>query len=165
MKHVVMIMILCLLVVAVFADATEPVENPKTCTVCGMDRTRFARSRMLVVYADGTSAGLCSLHCAAAVLDRSRDKPVSSIMVADYVATRLLNAREATWVVGGRKQGVMTSLPKWAFAGVEDALKFIHDHGGGMQSFEQAMSSATREVLEQAAEELVVESEILREMK
>lgn len=165
MKNILCILTMILLLTAAFAGAMDTFEGPKTCTQCGMDRTVFARSRMLVVYADGTVAGLCSLHCAAEELQHARGKQVSSLMVADYSTKELLDATAATWVVGGNKKGVMTAQAKWAFARPEDARKFVEEHGGAINSFDQAMNSATMEVMDQDAEERGVESEIFRELQ
>jgi len=66
-------------------------------------------------------------------------------MVADYTTKELIDARTATWVVGGRREGVMTSLPKWAFAGEEDARKFVKENGGEVTTFAKAMKSAEEE--------------------
>jgi nitrous oxide reductase accessory protein NosL len=126
-------------------------EGPKSCKQCGMDRTVFDRSRMLIVYADGTSAGVCSLHCAAAEMRQNRGKQVTSLMVADYRTKELTDARTATWVVGGREVGVMTALPKWAFARAEDAQQFVKENGGEITSFDKVMKSAEDEVDEDTA--------------
>jgi len=165
MKNIMPIVILILLLTSAFAGAMDTVEGPKTCSQCGMDRTAFARSRMLVVYADGTRTGVCSLHCAAAELQLAGDKQVRSLMVADYSTKELLDANTATWVIGGRKSGVMTALAKWAFAREEDARRFVEENGGVVSSFDQAMKSALMEVLDQAAEERAVQSELLRELR
>lgn len=165
MKNTVMLLVTILLLTSAFATAMDTVENPKTCKKCGMDRTVFAQSRMLVVYDDGTSVGVCSLHCAAAELQHNKDKRVSSLMVADYFTKKLLDARTAAWVVGGKKKGVMTAKAKWAFASVEDARRFVEENDGVVVSFDQAMNSATMEVLDQAAEEEAVEHEMMRELQ
>lgn len=81
-----------------------------------MNRIVFAQSRMVIQYVDGTSVGVCSIHCAAADMTRNAGKPVREIQVADYPTLDLVDARSATWVLGGSVAGVMTSLPKWAFA-------------------------------------------------
>jgi hypothetical protein len=111
-----------------------------------MDRTVFDRSRMLIVYADGTTVGVCSLHCAAAEMKQNKDKQVKSLMVADYVTKELIDARAATWVVGGKVEGVMTSTPKWAFAGKDEAQKFVQENGGEVTTFDLAMKAADEEV-------------------
>jgi nitrous oxide reductase accessory protein NosL len=165
MKKTALFLIMSLLLTSAFAGATGTVEGPASCTQCGMDRTAFAHSRMLIVYADGSTAGVCSLHCAAAELQHSRAKQVRSLMAADYATKELTDATTATWVVGGKKKGVMTALAKWAFAREDNARRFVEENGGIVNSFEQAMKSATREVLDEAAEERAAESELLRELQ
>jgi nitrous oxide reductase accessory protein NosL len=132
------------------ALAADVVEAPKACKLCGMDRTAFARSRMLITYADGTAAGVCSIHCAAAELKQNKDKQVKALMVADYTTKELIDAKAATWVIGGKEPGVMTSVAKWAFAKEKDALEFMRANGGEKTSFDQAMKAATEEVGEKS---------------
>jgi nitrous oxide reductase accessory protein NosL len=165
MKNVVLLLIMSLLLTAAFAGAMDTVEGPASCKQCGMDRTAFAQSRMLIVYVEGTIVGVCSLHCAAEELHHNKAKQVGSLMVADYTTKKLTDAITATWVVGGKKKGVMTALAKWAFAREDDARRFVEENGGIVNSFEQAMKSATMEVMDQAAEERSAESELLRELK
>jgi nitrous oxide reductase accessory protein NosL len=165
MKNIVAFSILFLLLTSSFAAAMEMVESPKSCEKCGMDRTAFAQSRMLVIYADGTAVGVCSLHCAAEELQQNKGRQVRSLMVADYPTKELIDAGTATWVVGGKKQGVMTAKAKWAFARAEDARRFMEENGGSAHSFDQAMNAAVMEVIAQAAEEKAVELEMLRELK
>jgi nitrous oxide reductase accessory protein NosL len=132
------------------AKAADGVESPKACKQCGMDRTTFAQSRMVIVYADGSSVGVCSIHCAAAELKQNMGRQVTSLMVADYATLALTDAKTAIWVVGGRIKGVMTSVAKWAFAKEKDAQKFAQENGGEVTTFEQAMKSAEKEVAENA---------------
>jgi copper chaperone NosL len=129
--------------IAVFA--AEKVEPPAACQRCGMNRTAFARSRMLVTYSDGTSTGTCSLHCTAEELKASRGKKVKTIQVADYPTEKLINAKSAIWVIGGKKAGVMTSVAKWAFARKQDAQAFIKENGGKVATFDEALKKATME--------------------
>ncbi|HEU0264847.1 MAG TPA: nitrous oxide reductase accessory protein NosL [Geobacterales bacterium] len=163
MKKILLLLTLILLFTSPSAHATDPVEGPKRCEQCGMDRTTFAQSRMLILYADGSTVGVCSLHCAAVELQESKEKPLSSLMVADYTTKELIDARKATWVVGGKKKGVMTAQAKWAFAKPEEAKRFMEENGGTLNTFDQALHAATMEVLEMAAEEQAVEKEMHHE--
>ena len=165
MKKALLVLLMILLPSVALAGAADSVEEPKSCVRCGMDRAVFARSRMLVAYADGTSLGVCSLHCAAEELQRNGGKQVSSLMVADYTTKMLVDARTATWVVGGKKPGVMTALAKWAFAKAEAAGKFVEENGGIVKPFDRALAAAIMEVQAQAAEEKAVEKEMLLELK
>ena len=48
------------------AGPADKAEDREHCKECGMDLAPFGQSRMLIVYSDGTTAEVCSLHCAAA---------------------------------------------------------------------------------------------------
>ncbi len=121
-------------------------EGPGSCNVCGMDRTANATSRMLIAYEDGSSVGVCSVHCAAAALKMSTGKVVKSLQVANYSTLELLDAKSAIWVVGGDLRGAMTQTAKWAFAKEEAAQQFIAAHGGRIAPFAQVMKLAEAEV-------------------
>jgi copper chaperone NosL len=112
------------------------------CPICGMDRHQFAHSRMLIHYTDGSQFGACSLHCAALELAYHPGKIPSRIEVADLNTHRLIDAETATWVIGGKKMGVMTANAKWAFANPADAKRFVAEQGGEIADFEAAMSAA-----------------------
>ncbi len=110
------------------------------CPICGMDRQKFAHSRMLIIYEDGSRFGACSLHCVALELAYYPGKTPAEIQVADYYSHQLVNAEKAVWVLGGRKMGVMTANAKWAFADEKDAQRFIAAYGGEKIDFETAIS-------------------------
>jgi copper chaperone NosL len=126
--------------------AQAKVEAPDDCQKCGMNRTAFAESRTVVIYLDGTTVGNCSIYCAAAELRRHKDKPVKSLLVADYNSKALIDARTASWVVGGKERGVMSAVAKWAFAKEGDAQQFVQEKGGKIASFEQVLQASTAEV-------------------
>lgn len=149
MKRFALALILALLLpAAVPAQPAGPVEEPAKCVQCSMDRTRFAHSRMVVEYADGSSAGVCSIHCAAADMMKNGDKKVAALKVADYGTKELTDARKATWVAGGKAKGVMTGVPKWAFARKADALAFIKENGGKVTTFDKVLRASRKEVAE-----------------
>lgn len=125
--------------------AADKVEAPDSCKHCGMDRTKFAHSRMVVTYADGSSAGTCSINCIATDLMESK-KEVKSFQVGDYNSKKLIDAKSATWVIGGSKKGVMTPVAKWAFAGKKDAEEFIQKNGGTLATFDDALKAAEKGV-------------------
>ncbi len=118
------------------------------CKLCGMDRQKFDFSRMLIEYEDGTSAGLCSLHCAAVELASNIDKTPKVIRVGDFNTKALIDAEMAVWVVGGTKQGVMSKTAKWAFAKQADADAFIKANGGSLATFDDAIKSAYTDLYE-----------------
>ena len=124
------------------ADDLEDVTKAASCPHCGMDRAKFAQSRMVVEYEDGSSIGTCSLHCTAVDLANSLDKAPRAIRVGDAGTRKLLDAEKAFWVVGGSRPGVMTRRAKWAFETQEAAAAFAREHGGAAATFEEAMRAA-----------------------
>src|SRR6185369_12324671 len=95
------ISILLLLSLGTYCLAAEKVEAPADCKQCGMDRTAFAQSRMVVTYTDGSNSGTCSLNCAVVDMKESKGKEAKSFQVADFNSKSLIDAKAATWVIGG----------------------------------------------------------------
>lgn len=121
--------------------AQEDVSNHPNCPYCGMDRAKFAHSRVLIEYDDGSTFGGCSLHCAAIDMAVHIDKAPDKILVGDYGNKNLIDAEKAIWVIGGDQMGVMTKRAKWAFENLADANRFIRGHGGELSTFEQAIKA------------------------
>jgi copper chaperone NosL len=122
-------------------QAQEDIQKIASCKYCGMDRAKFAQSRMLIEYEDGTSVGTCSIHCAAVDLSLNIDKTPKTIGVGDYNTKSLIDAEKAVWVIGGNKPGVMTKRAKWAFGKKSDAEAFVKAEGGTVATFEAAMKA------------------------
>jgi nitrous oxide reductase accessory protein NosL len=134
-------LILMLAPMALAKQAADIAAAP-ACHHCGMDREKFNQSRMVVAYDDGSSVGVCSLHCAAVELATTIDRGTATLLVADYDSKELVDAEKAVWVVGGSKKGVMTAIPKWAFAGRGAAERFTRTNGGTITTFEEAIKAA-----------------------
>jgi nitrous oxide reductase accessory protein NosL len=130
------------------ALAADDVQSGPTCGHCGMDREKFAHSRMLIQYEDGSKAATCSLHCAAVELALAIDKTPKEILVGDYVTKELIEAETATWVVGGKLSGVMSRNAKWAFRDRTEAEKFIAANGGALASFDDVIKASYTEMYE-----------------
>ncbi len=124
------------------ALADDDVKTYPNCIYCGMDREKFAHSRMLIEYEDGTVASFCSIHCAAVDLALKIDKSPKAIMAGDYSTKKLINAEKAFWVLGGNKMGVMTRRAKWAFAAKDSADNFIKNNGGTLIGFDDALKAS-----------------------
>jgi len=125
-----------------FAGDLADIERFGDCRYCGMDRGKFAHSRMLIEYEDGSAVGLCSLHCLAVELATTLDRTPLAIRVGDYGSKELIDAEQAVWVLGGSQSGVMTGRAKWAFATRGDAEKFQSLYGGALVGFEDAVKAA-----------------------
>jgi copper chaperone NosL len=124
------------------AVAPDDMKKSPACKYCGMNREKFAHSRMLIEYTDGTVVATCSIHCAAVDLALNIDKTPKSVMVGDYSTKTLIDAEKAAWVIGGSKMGVMTRNAKWAFLQKGDAEKFISQSGGKISKYDEAMKAS-----------------------
>lgn len=138
-----------LLVMMVFAGITalaggadNDIDSHRSCGNCGMDRKAYGFSRMLVLYEDGAVVGTCSLHCAIVELDANPGRTVKSLLVADRDSRLLVEAEKAIWVMGGKKRGVMTEQPTWAFQSNEGAETFMKTNGGKVVTWEEALAAA-----------------------
>lgn len=145
-----------MVVVAVFVSgivfaAADDVKDHPSCKYSGMDRSKFAQSRMLVEYEDGTQVGTGSLRCTSLDLALNFKKTVKSVKVGDYNTKKLIDAKKAYWVIGGDVLGVMTSNPKWAFEKKEDAQAFIKQHGGELASYETALDTTYNDMQQDTA--------------
>jgi nitrous oxide reductase accessory protein NosL len=133
------------------ARADHPLADVKegpSCRRCGMDRAKFASSRMVVEYDDGSKLAACSLHCVAVDLAGQYDRSPLAIRVGDLETQELLDAEEAVWVVGGSRPGVMSRRGKWAFADRARAEAFAKANGGTVAGFEDAMRAAYEDMYE-----------------
>lgn len=137
--------LLCFLCATTSAFALEREGSPGTCQMCGMSRSSFDHSRMMIVYADGAAVETCSLHCAVIAMDKQRSKQIKSIMVADFNTGKLINAKTAAWVIGSRHTGVMSSVTQLAFENKQAAQAFMKGHSGILATFDQALKLARME--------------------
>ncbi len=119
-------------------DGADIKEFP-SCPICGMNRQKFAHSRVYAQFGDGSSLGTCSVFCLGAYMVSHLDKIPQSLMVADFKTRKLVPMAKAHWVIVDHKPGVMTRRAKWAFAQKEDALGYIKVHGGRLADYRQAM--------------------------
>ncbi len=124
------------------APPASDIRQVPACPFCGMDREKFAHSRVFVEYDDGSVLGTCSIHCAAVDQSVKIDKTPVRIWVGDYKSRNLIDAEKAVWVMGGNKMGVMTKRAKWAFDSKESAEEFIKSEGGATSGFEQIMKAS-----------------------
>ncbi len=114
------------------------------CKYCGMDREKYASSRMLVSYSEGEPTGTCSIHCLAVDLALNIDRAPLALQVGDHGTLALTNAEKATWVIVDDKPGVMTRRAKWAFADPAAAKAFIAANGGRVAGggFDEALQAS-----------------------
>jgi copper chaperone NosL len=155
-------MFVCISVPAILF-AQEDIKKYPSCKYCGMDREKFAYSRVLIEYEDGTVVPFCSIHCAGVDLAINIDKTPKMMWVGDYGTKSLVDAEKAVWVIGGSKMGVMTKRAKWAFEFEEDAKKFAQEHRGTLSSFEQTMRAVYMDMYEDT--KMIRERRTMRKME
>lgn len=132
-----------MLLFAAASTAAEPdIDKHASCKYCGMDRAKFAHSRVYVEYDDGSTFGACSIHCAAIDMAVNIDKGPTLIQVGDFGTKKLIPAESAVWVIGGSKPGVMTRRAKWAFEKKADAEAYVKENGGAIADFEAAIKAS-----------------------
>jgi len=148
MKRLWLTVVMLLALAGICLAADSKVEAPADCQKCGMNRTKFAQSRMVVTYKDG-STGTCSINCAVVDMKANKGKEATSFQVGDYDTKKLIDAKTATWVIGGKKKGVMTPVAKWAFAEKSGAEKFIKENGGKLATFDDILKATEKELAEQ----------------
>jgi nitrous oxide reductase accessory protein NosL len=136
------------LVLPITLLAQEDVQKHPSCKYCGMDRAKFAHSRLYVVFEDGSTQGTCSIHCAAIDFALNIDKIPKTMEVGDFNTKMLVDVEKAFWVLGGNKPGVMTKRAKWAFAKKEDAEAFMKENGGSPIFFDHAFKAAFEDMYE-----------------
>jgi len=152
-KNLISISLFCmtlLCAVSGYLQAEDDIAAQRNCSYCGMDRKAYGYSRMVVGYADGISSGVCSLHCAVTELNAVGDRKVKALLVADRDTRAMIDASKAVWVIGGRKKGVMTQRPKWAFASQAGAAAFIASHGGVLADWQTALAAAREDAASQS---------------
>lgn len=126
----------------------DDIQQVPSCPFCGMDRQKFAHSRVFIQYDDGSVLGTCSVHCAGVDMAVKIDKTPVRIWVGDYNTKSLIDAEKAAWVIGGNQMGVMTKRAKWAFETREAADQFIKAEGGRIAAFEEGMKLAYEDMYE-----------------
>ena len=128
------------------ADA-NPLQNelakyPK-CPYCGMDRTQYSHSRMLIQYGDDLVDGTCSIHCLALSLSLNIDRQPKNIWGPDFAATAeprpLLPVDQLIYLIGADLKHAMTKKSKHSFASIEVAKEFQAKHGGTLGNFNDAL--------------------------
>jgi len=118
------------------------------CHYCGMKKAMFAHSWVNIEHEDGSTVGVCSVHCAAVDMALNIDKPAKDITVADYSSKKQINAEKAYWIIGGNQMGVMTARAKWAFETKQGADDFMKQNGGRPATFEEVMKAAFEDMYE-----------------
>lgn len=111
------------------------------CPVCGMKIGMFYKTSHSAKLDDNTNRQYCSMRCLS--VDNENNKiQKNSIKVVDAKTEKLIDAKNATYILGSKVQGTMSKLSKLAFASKEDALDFQKKYGGKILSFNETFQNA-----------------------
>jgi len=113
----------------------------KWCPVCGMNLKMFWKTSHAVLLKDGSTRQYCSMRCLAADYPHIKDN-IKDIMVTDAKTQKLIEAKNAYYVVGSKVMGTMSKVSKLAFADKADAEDFVKHYGGEIMSFDLAFKHA-----------------------
>ncbi|MBK8944232.1 MAG: nitrous oxide reductase accessory protein NosL [Ignavibacteriae bacterium] len=99
------------------------------CSVCGMNLKMFYKTNHAIEQNDGNINQYCSLHCLCT------DKPnhknhIKNILVVDAKTEKMINVKDAFYVVGSDVQGTMSPVSKIAFSTKNDAEEFSKKFNG-----------------------------------
>lgn len=130
-------------------DANPLVDELKKypkCPYCGMDRTKFQHSRHLVQYADDLVDGTCSIHCLSISLAINLDREPKAIYAPDNASSEaikpLISVDQASYLIGGKAPGVMTTRSKVSYGSKEAALAAKEKDGGEIGDYAAALTAS-----------------------
>ncbi len=118
------------------------------CHYCGMRKSQYGYSWIILEHEGASAKGVCSIHCASIDMVIHSKKLIRSITVGDYYTQKQIDANKTFWVISGNKAGVMTSRAKWAFETKEGADDFISNHGGQPAAFSEALKASFEDMYE-----------------
>lgn len=127
---------------------TEPVytqegTQKEWCPICGMSIKKFYKTSHTSKLQNGTPRQYCSIACLAKDdLEYGIDK--NSIKVVDVTSEKLIDAKNAFYVLGSKVKGTMSQESKLAFLKENDAKSFIKKYGGEITNFNLAFEKAKK---------------------
>ncbi len=111
------------------------------CPVCGMSLKMFYKTSHTSKLKNDTPRQYCSMRCL--VVDMQEyDIDINDIKVVDASTQKLIDAKEAFYVLGSKVKGTMSKVSKFAFAKNDDAKLFVKKYKGKIVDFETALNSA-----------------------
>jgi len=111
------------------------------CPICGMSLKQFYKTSHGAILNDGTATQYCSIRCLAADWNAIEAR-VKKIVVTDAKSEKLIDAKDAFYVVGSKVPGTMSQVSKLAFAQKTDAEAFMKEYGGELMTFDKAFALA-----------------------
>lgn len=116
-------------------------KEKKFCPVCGMNLPMWYKTNH-AAQEHHKHFQYCSLHC---LTEDMQTKNLKNIQVVDVTSLKFINVQNAFYVVGSKKKGTMTMLSKYAFKNKKDAQAFVHQFGGTIKTFQEALQIAKKD--------------------
>jgi len=124
----------CLLLTYGSINAAEP----ERCGQCGMELSKYLRTRYEITWSDGTVMRTCGVQCGLTQQLKHGDKFRSSV-AKDYMTGKLFDARQGYYVFSSRVLADMA--PGFiAFETKENADNFQKENGGKVLSFDESLA-------------------------
>ena len=122
-------------------------EEKHWCPVCGMNIKKYYKTSHTSTLQNGTHRQYCSIACLA------KDKEEygidsNNIKVVNAKTEKLINAKNAFYVIGSKINGTMSKVSKIAFSNKEEAQEFIKKYKGKLSTFNEALKEAKNSLKE-----------------
>lgn len=105
------------------------------CSICGMHLSKFYKTNHVSTFKNGKKEQYCSLHCQAS----ANLKQIKKIEVVDTNSLKLIDTKNAFYVVNSSKKGTMSPISKYAFSSKEEAKVFQKKFGGQIHNFKETL--------------------------
>ncbi len=115
------------------------VMGTSSCPTCNMNIKKFYKTSHAVVYNNGKKEHFCSITCLAKNMKKRKD--IKTIYVVDASTNKLINVKNAIYVIGSKVPSTMGSTSRLAFASKSSAKAFKKKYGGKIGNFDTALSA------------------------
>lgn len=113
--------------------------KPERCGQCGMELSKYLRTRYEIKWVDGTVTRTCGVQCGLTQQLKHGDR-FSSAVAKDYLSGNLFDAKRGSYVFSSKVLADMA--PGFiAFETRKKAEDFAKEHGGQVLSFDEALST------------------------
>ena len=116
------------------APPAERLFQEKKCAYCS--GTIKERTIFIIQMQDGSQRSACCCHCGLMALDQAG---VQTALASDFIYGRMVNARQATYVLGSRVN-LCCEPSVLSFASEDEARCFQLGFGGSLYTMESAIS-------------------------
>ncbi len=125
---------------------TQKGDKKQWCPICGMKLEMFYKTSHAAKLPSGEDRQYCSMHCLVVDM-KEYDIDLDSVKVVDAKSEKLINAKDAHYVMYSKVKGTMSYVSKIAFENRSDAQEFMKKYSGRIVAFNEALQQ-TKDSLE-----------------